>query len=259
MSTYNPQLGVIRIPRPMPIARRPRVVPMRRITRRPMYLGDARQIETSAGVNAAAMAASFIPGVGPIISGVIKSFGSLFQGLFGQHAAKVKAEAGELNQIVPSFNDAITAIAQGYNSGQLSASDAISYAQQAVAAYYSGVSGGSAPIKGRWPVPAQGDPPNAKAPAGCNGPCVVGHFVEIDAFNLAHLLQSLSSQGTGASKTLNLTSLPSHAGFSGKPGAAVTFINPGGAGSLSLGSVGGIPLWILLVGGGLFLVFAAKG
>lgn len=172
----------------------------------------------SSALGASAQLSSSIPIIGSFIGAGI----GIMTAIFAAHSKKVKAEAGELNNAVPIFESELQAIIQQYEAGQFDENQAIAFVNQAVALYYQGVgSQAGAPIKGVWHVPATGDPAHATPPNPCNGPCVVGHFIEIDAFDTINAFSEFRD-GISTSKTFNITTLPPHAGFSGKQGGSIT-------------------------------------
>jgi hypothetical protein len=180
--------------------------------------GTALSLESAPGAALAGSAA--VPIVGAAIAGVAMGI----QAILAAHAKKVQLEASDLNVAVPDWSALIVQIINAYNAGEITEVQAMSYIDTAVGQYYQQVSG--VPIKGRWPVPAAGDPPHAQPPSICNGPCVVGHFVEIDAFNAKNILRGMMGAQSGSQQSFTLTTLPPHAGFNGKTGETIIVQKP---------------------------------
>jgi hypothetical protein len=189
----------------------------------PTALGEQGII---AGVNA-------IPVVGPAL-GQIGS--AIFGVINAHHAQAVKREADALNKAVPSFMATLQAILGAFTQGQVNAVDAGNYIDGIVADYYTMVSGnGSGYIEGHWagvtfPF-ATSDPVGENhevKPSKCNGPCVVGHFIEELATGAKRAMQLVESGGTESFNHFPVAyqiangkgvfichTFPSHAGFGG--------------------------------------------
>jgi hypothetical protein len=132
--------------------------------------------------------ASKIPVVGGIVSSIVGIFGAA-------HAQAVKVEAQTLSSAAPQWRSLLNSIVTTYNTGQIDATEASSYVDQAVQIWNTQVQ----PIKrGDWPYlgsqlpePTYADSyqnrsgpygssnrnPDSHAPDPCNGACVLGHYL----------------------------------------------------------------------------------
>lgn len=168
--------------------------------------------------------ASAIPIVGAFVS-----IGATIAGIFtASHAAAVRTEAGVLNASVPAFFKSCDAIMAGLDQGSLTPDQAKQLIDQAVSAYYAGVSGsGSGHIEKGGPcnidtTKADLGRSTMVYPPHCNGPCVQGcGNIETTAAGLKRLIDA----GGGTFTTMNGIGTGPHAGFAGYPPTTYTY-NP---------------------------------
>ena len=152
--------------------------------------------------------------------------------IFGAaHAAAVKKEAQTLSAAVPQWRQLTASVVDAYNSGQIDASTAVSYIENAKGLYYQQVKDiqrGTWPYQGTdfnidyydsyasrsGPTGSASKNPDAHAPDPCNGACVVGHYwIEREALMIEQAINS------GQSVTIPLEAI-AVANTGGQGGAA---------------------------------------
>lgn len=172
----------------------------------------------SAGVAATlgTTAATAIPLVGIGVAAV-----GLVLGIIAKHhAAAVALEASTLNQAVPIIRQRQVLILQAAIRGEItSLSQADTLITEMISDYYAMV---KKIQQGTWHWVVGTSSKNDKAPSGCNGPCVVGHWwIEGDSKGGLH--NTIALVLAGAHGTWTIQSIPSNAGFSGMPAIKVVY------------------------------------
>lgn len=228
-----------------------RTAQISRIRRRhPMTLGASggAQIAESAGVSAATVAVAAIPIVGPFIAPLIGPIAGMFT---KHHAQAVAVEGQTLNANNPNFLVTAQQTMAALQAGSISESQAIAALQQALSDYYASV---ASIIKHNGPctpncsyLPGS----NCNKLSSCNAACVIGC---INANSVAALTQMINSGG--GSYTIPAT--PNNGAIQGTPSFTVTY-SRGAIGSLTSSSLGGMPSWIWIAGGGVLLLFLFMG
>lgn len=146
-----------------------------------------------------------------------------------EHARAVAAEANDLNSAVPNYQKNLVAIVQAFNGASVDASTASAAVDDAIAAYYSSVSGiikdSSNSGNNCTSADASGTGSN------CNGPCTVG-CAWIVPWGKRVKAAILSG---GAS--LSFSSIPAHAGFNGFPNWSIQVLQP----SQPINTIGTLP------------------
>ncbi len=234
--------------------------------------GAAAAVGTPIAVGATTGIASTALGVAIPIAGA--ALGLLIGGLLSAHFAREKGAQNEnaaLNQIVPAVQADIQSIVSAYNSGQVTASEAITALQQVQANYWQAV----APYEGGpgqagnqslcTSSPATGNPPAGPYIYGapCNKSCTASCCVGCDWVNnyIDQLSKLLTAGKTGTFQLQG--AIPGNKyGMQTFPALSVSLSTPaaggsaGAAGGLSSvissvtsGTVAGFPVWLLIVGG----------
>lgn len=176
---------------------------------------------------AGSTAALALTGVGAVLA-----VGGIIAGIISKHHQEaVRREAAGLNEAVPTILQRLVLIIQAGVRGEIQSQDqGNALVKQAIDDYYSMVNS----IKsGRWDVPGwpsikAGDPANAKAPNPCNGPCVVGHWMEIYGLSTMYTIRDILAGKHGV-RVFSYTGSPNdvaqkaHAGFSGMPAVSVVY------------------------------------
>jgi hypothetical protein len=159
-----------------------------------------------------------IPGLGAVAQAIESIFGAA-------HAQAVKVEAQTLASAVPQWRALLSAIAAAYNSGEISASQAVSYVEEAKGIYYTQVK----PIQ-------KGDPGTGVGASAyyaqhgrfapispCNAACNIAYYhVEPEAQLVE---QAISS---GQAQTVDLLEIPilNLAGSAGVPPSQLAISPP---------------------------------
>lgn len=173
-------------------------------------------------------------------------------GIFQHHDKAVKTEAAALNTAVPEVESAWKGILDYVNAGSIGSDQAKQALDATIPAYESVVY----------------DQYQVKRKSG-NGPAVVEDFLKSQLAKVEGLISS------GASGTVHLDSLPSHAGFQGaqamdlnfqKPSGGVTSLQgvTGAANAATGGAISkvsaatGVPSWAVLAGAVLLLLLVVK-
>lgn len=128
-------------------------------------------------LGSAAQGLNFIPVAGPALAAVATTIVSLFA---KAHLEKVKVEAQTLSAAVPQWRSLLLGTIDAFNAGQIDASSAVSYVEEAKGIYYEQVKNierGTPHPPGIGPDPAYSGPHGRFAPIDpCNGACSVGYF-----------------------------------------------------------------------------------
>jgi len=259
----------------------------RRVGRR---LGSAAQVETqgistgagaaasygtgaalaAAGVGGGALLGTVVPIVGTVIGALI---GSLLSAHFARQAG-AKNENAALNQLMPIIQTDVQSVVTAYNSGSISAADAITALQAIQSNYWQaaaqfekspGQAGGpNTCLSNGTQIGAAGTPMTSTVPCDKNhtaSTCVGCIYLNNYVSQLSQLLQA------GKTGTFQLqAAIPANGyGFTGAPALTVTLSAPpvssglssvlsalpsGVATTLGLTSTStGLPTWVWLAGG----------
>jgi hypothetical protein len=250
--------------------------------RSPQQLGGSgQQILTSAVPQGAAAGASYgatalltAAGAGGAIIGTVVPvvgtiIGALIGGLLSGHFARAKGAKNEnaaLAQVLPSIIKDFQTVFAAASAGQISAQDAITAVNQiqqnfwqAMAPFESGPGQGGGPGKCGTGNPVtkseQSDGYNTHCGTGCTAGCCVGcNFVNVWAAQAIAIFQA--GGGTLSVKAIgtNKYGFPGTPGWSAKYTAppATAALGPAAASAfsdLTAAGPGGLPLWMLLLGG----------
>jgi hypothetical protein len=219
----------------------------------------------SSAASSAAAGASAGAMFGPIGAGIGAIAGAI-AGIWASHAARAKGaktENAAVNSAVEAFDSSIKAIFQAANSGQITGAQAASLCSTVLQSYWQGmapymVGPGRSDCSNQGSMCSCSDPycKNSKCTAGC----CVGCFDIMPS--IASCVAALSSPTGG---TANIAQVyGSGYGASARAGYSLTYTVPGvgtaggAVDSLTSTSVAGIPLWLLLVGGGLGIYAATR-
>lgn len=221
-----------------------------RVRRRPSTLGASgiTQVAESAGIKAASTAALAIPIVGPFIAPLIAPIAGLFTQAHQQAIAK---EGQTLNTNNPNFLVSCQQTMAALQAGSISESQAIGALQQALSDYYLSV---ASIIKHSGPcTPNCSYLPNSNCNklGTCNAACIIGC---INANTVAALTRLINS-GSGS---YTIPETPNNGAIAGTPSFAVSY-DRSAIGALTSGTVGGMPTWVLLAGGGVLLLVLFMG
>ena len=149
-------------------------------------------------LEANAVAANFIPVVGPIVGAVLGAIA----GIFAAHHKKVEAEKATLDGAVPAWRQLIVKTADAFNQGQIDQNQALGYIEQARQLYYQQVKGIMTTGHGLdAPIPSGGcglsgkdsyyQPHGRFAPfSPCNGACYIAYYyIEPEALLMTQAFQ----------------------------------------------------------------------
>jgi hypothetical protein len=242
------------------------IPPMRRRRRR---LGQIQQIASAApgiagqaalstGLIAGGTALSVaVPIVGAALAAVIGS-------LFAAHAARVKGATTEnavLNSLIPTVQQAISAVSSSVTSGQTSPTDAISALQSIQEQYWQAVAQvETGPGQAGGPGKCVAQTPNPNAGTTCDKSCTASCCIGCNVIN--EWIYKATCELNGTPNTLPWNPIVGNKyGLTSSASPSWSFA-PGSSGSLSSAlssvtnaSVLGIPLWVLAAGGlGLFFL-----
>lgn len=203
---------------------------------------------------------------GPIGAGIGALAGAI-AGIWASHAARAagaKTENAAVNSAVQAFDASLQAIFQAANSGQVTGTQAAGVCSTVLQSYWAGMApyqtgpgradashGGMNCGSGINPTgPCVGSPGGPACGKSCTAGCCVG-CQDIYPTILQAIAVFNSSTG-GTITACNVAS--SKYGATGRTAYSLTYTPPAlgsvaGLGSLTSGSVAGIPLWLLLAGG----------
>lgn len=235
----------------------------------PKILGSTASV-AAAGAGLAATAAGLGAAAGPIGAGVGALVG-IIAGLWSAHDARVAGATNEnsaVSSAVQAFDAAMQAIFQYANSGQVTAAQAAQQVQsvyqtywQEIAPYQTGPGTGDASHGGlNCPQLAAAQAKSNQCNSSCTVGCCVGCMDLYPGVQNALAVFANPSGGVASFPTV----FGGPFGYAGRPGYSLTYTPPpagsaaGVASAVTSGSVAGIPLWLILVGG-LGVVWAATG
>ena len=227
----------------------------------PIAAAGAGSIAAAAGLGAAAGP------IGAAVGALVGVIGSLFAAS-AQRAAGAKDENSGVNEFLPAFDQALQQIFQEANAGTITGAEAASLCPQilqqwwAAMAQFKGLPGvkdasdGGAncgtSINPSQPCQVTGGPGCSKS---CTAGCCVGCYALAGV--IAAAVQIFSSPTGG---TLSVCSVSgSGYGATGRPGYSLTYTPPAPtsaagiadstATTLESGTIAGIPIWMLALGG----------
>jgi hypothetical protein len=243
----------------------------------PGLRGTVQQVATAApglAVSAVASAGLLTAPLNVILPGVGVVIGAIIGSLFAAHAKRVagaKQENQVLSSLIPTVMDAISAVFDHANAGQISATDAVSGLEQIQQSYWQAVQqveGGPGQAGGPGKCASLSDTTNpvTKCDRSCTASCCIGCDVinkwiyrATRWFQAGHDIvgQSHGSGGAGGStggwdgivgNKYGLQSYnPPNWTYTPPPPGSVAAAVSSGAGVLS-SSVLGIPLWMIAAG-----------
>lgn len=222
----------------------------------------------SSAASGAAAGAMF----GPIGAGIGAIAGAI-AGIWASHAARAKGATTEnaaMNSAVTAFDQSMQSIFSAANSGQITAAQAASLCQTVQQSYWQGM----APYMvgaGRSDCSNQGSNcacgPSSCGTSKCTAGCCVGCWDIMPS--IANCIAVFSSATGGTAQILEVYG--SKYGGTTRAGYSLTYTPPApttAAGivndvtslptSLTTSTVGGIPLWLILLGGGLGIYAATR-
>ena len=249
-----------------------RALPRETRNRRPRYLtlgltsttpgGQEIEKGVSTGVTVAAPLALTAIGAGaaagPIGMAIGAAVGMIASLISGHHAGALQKEAGSLSQAMPAFLQQLEATMDALNSGQISASAAISALQGAQSSYYAAVSG-IIKKSGSCRTAANGLDPGATDKYGCsttsdpcNAACCIGcNIVEPAVRNLTAIIQA----GGGSYTTVPLSVNKDNPAIGTAPAVTFSYNGSQGVGVTSGGgTLFGLPSIDVYGGGALLLL-----
>ena len=225
---------------------------------------------------------------GPVGAGIGAVVG-VIAGLWAAHSARAKGAKTEnqaVNSALQAFDASLQALFQAANSGQVTGTQAAGIAQQILGNYWAGMApymsgpgradasgGGGRCGDGTLNPggPCTGSPHGPMCGKSCTAGCCVGCqdlyptiLQAIQVFNSATggTIQvcnvSSSSYGVASRSGYSLTYTPPAAGSVAGLANALTGSGAGLTGVLSSAPIAGIPLWVLLLGGGAAVYAATR-
>lgn len=181
------------------------------------YFGNTQPNAPQGPLGIVGTAANAVPVAGAIV-GAIRGLVSIVS-LFTGHGAAVKNEADMLNAAVPTYSANLQAIMAALEHGDINEEQAKQAIDNAVADYYSGVTGnGRGSIRGKGTINASTCSPGPKVDP-CNAACVIGYqWIEPWACNAKALIDR------GGSYIGN--PIPSNGAIMGQPGIQLQYNKP---------------------------------
>lgn len=224
--------------------------------------GTAAKIATSApslAVSAAASAGLLTAPLNLILPGVGVVLGALIGGLFAAHAARVKGAKTEnavLNSLLPTVEQAITAVFDALNNGTATPTDAITQLQNIQQQYWQAVQqveGGPGQAGGPGKCVAQTSTvgKGTTCDKSCTASCCIGcNVINEGVYNAIQLIQTGTAPlpwepVVGNKYGLQDIAAPS---WSYTPGAAASLTSASGITGLASSSFLGFPIWMWLAG-----------
>lgn len=160
----------------------------------------------------------------PIV-GTIVAVGTAIAGIFSaHHKAAMRKEAQTLNAAFPSWRQLIDATVNSYNSGEITATQAKGYVEQAKQIYYENV---STIIRNKSSIPAGGERSGKPGHDPCNAACYIAyHYIEAEAVDVEEAIDSTEQTGQAATVALKPLGANKNGLISGYQGEQLTLAKP---------------------------------